>query len=358
MSTEKQVQSILDEAVKAYPGAGMQFCAIKDDQCIVSACAGFTSEKMDKKVEEHTLFPVYSTSKSVPATALSRLIAKGKISPDQPVTDIWPEFGKSGKETTLVRHLLNHTSGLPQRFKEQTSYEIVCDWESMIRAIENAPCDWVPGTQARYQSLTYGWVTMELIQRVTGMSFKEYIAKELGLTDDGDFIFGTTDETEKRISDFRLADGHAKSSSFSVCDPIDDLMQQKCIRRAVLPGFNGFASAYGLASFMNRVNNCDFFSRRILKDATSPEYSPAKDNPVKGSTKIFGYGYALTGPAGDLGKFYGHGGYGGSEAIADRDNNVTCGFTTNILCAAEDIKFELFKYFGIEPRLNWKEAEA
>ena len=355
MSIEKQVQDLLDNAVKAFPGCGMQFCAIKDDQCIVSAYSGFTSKEMNQKVTEHTLFPVYSTSKNVPAAALTRLIAKGKISPDQPVTDIWPEFGKNGKESTLVRHLLNHTSGLPQRFKEQTSYEFICDWQSMIRTIENSPCDWIPGTQARYQSLTYGWVTMELIQRVTGMSFKEYIAKELGLNDDGDFIFGTTDETEKRISDFRLADESKKSSSISICDPLDDLMRQDCVRRAVLPGFNAFASAYGLANFMNRVNNCDFFSRRMLMDATSAEHSPAKDNPRKSVHNLFGYGFALAGPLGDLGKLYGHGGYGGSCAIADRDNNVSCGFTTNILNYGEDVRTELFKMFSIEKYLNWNE---
>ena len=358
MSIEKQVQDILDNAVKAYKGCGMQFCAIKDDQCVVNACAGFTSEAMTEKVNTRTLFPVYSTSKTVPATALTRLIAKGKISPDQLVTDIWPEFGKNGKEKTLVRHLLNHTSGLPQRFKEQSSYEAVCDWEYMIHTIENSHCDWTPGTQARYQSLTYGWVTMELVQRITGMSFKEYIAKELGLKEDGDFIFGTNDEIEKRISDFRLPSENDKTSGFTICDPLDDLMRQKCIREAVLPGFNGFASAYGLANFMNKVNNCDYFSRRVLMDAISPEYSPAKDNPVIGSTKIFGYGFALTGPAGDLGKFYGHGGYGGSFAIADRDNNITCGFTTNIIGGQDEIRDELFKLFGIERCLNWKKEEA
>ena len=351
MNIQQQAQEILNRATSAIPGSGMQFCAFKDGKCIANVFAGYAEFDYSRKVDENTLFPVYSTSKSVPATAITRLIEQGKLSPDQKVTDIWPEFGKNGKGNTLIRHILHHTSGVPQRLKEQTSYEAISDWDTMIHAIENVACDWEPGTKTRYQSLSYGWLTAEIIQRVTKMSFKEYIMKELGFRDDRDFVFGLNDETEKLVSDFKIAEGSQKSSSFSKCDPIDELMKEPLIRRMVQPGFNGFASAYGLASFMNDVINCKFFNRQSLLDATDVSYRPETCTPF-GTCSCFGYGYALSGPADDPGRYFGHGGYGGSEAVAGRDNGFACGFTTNIL--GTEVSFELLELVGMKLREGWE----
>lgn len=353
MDIQKQAQEILNNAVSAIPGSGIQFCVFKDGKCMANVFAGYAALDQSRKADENTMFPIYSTSKSVPAAAITRLIEQGKLSPDQKVTDIWPEFGKNGKENTLVRHILHHTSGIPQRLKEQTSYEAISDWDTMIHAIENVACDWTPGTKTRYQSLSYGWLTAEIIQRVTKMSFKDYIIKELDFSDDRDFVFGLNDETEKLVSEFKLTDGAAKSSSFSRCDPIDDLMQEPLIRRMVQPGFNGFASAYGLASFMNKVVNCQFFNRRSLLDATDISYRPEKCTPSN-EHKCFGYGFALSGPANDPGLNFGHGGYGGSEAVANKETGIACGFTSNILCAHEDVKTELLGLVGIKLRDGWE----
>ena len=353
MDIQQKALEIINQAAAAMPGSGIQFCVFKDGKCIVNAFSGHASFDLSRKVNENTLFPIYSTSKSVPAAALTRLIEQGKVSPDQKVTDFWPEFGKLGKENTLVRHILNHTSGFPQRFKEQTSYEAISDWNTMIHAIENTPCDWTPGTKTRYQSLSYGWLTAELIQRITKMSFKEYIIKELNFKDDGGIVFGLNDETEKLTAEFKLAENCTKSSSFSKCDPIDDLMQEPLIRRMIQPGFNGFASAYGLASFMNDIISYKFFNRQSLLDATSIAYRPETCKPSQ-EHKCFGYGFALSGPASDPGLNFGHGGYGGSEAVAGRDNGIACGFTSNVLCAHENVKSELLGLVGIKLREGWE----
>ena len=352
MNVNQKAAELLHKTAESFPGIGMQFCVFQEGKCVLNLCEGYAKFDGSKKVDENTLFPIYSTSKIVPGVALTKLIEEGKVSPDQKVTDFWPEFGKNGKENTLVRHLLNHTSGVPQRLKEQTSYEEISNWESMIHAIENVQCDWVPGTKTRYQSLSYGWLTAELIQRITKMSFKEYIIKELNFSDSQHFVFGLNDETEKLASEFKLREGEEKSSSFSKCDPIDDLMQEPLIRRMVQPGFNGFASAYGLASFMNDVVNCKFFNEQSLMDATSMEYRPEKTPPTL-EVKCWGYGFALAGPLDNTGLLFGHGGYGGTEVVSHRENKTTCSFTTNILCAGEDTKFELFELFGLTIRKGW-----
>ena len=353
MNIQQQIQNLLKQATEATPGLGLQFCVFQNGKCIVDLFSGDAAFDGSKKVDKNTLFPIYSTSKSVPATALVRLVNQGKVSLDQFVTDFWSEFGKNGKEKTKVLHLLNHTSGLPQRFQEQSSYEAIADWDTMIHAIENTPCDWTPGTKTRYQSLTYGWVTAELIQRITNTSFIDYISSELGFSSSGNFVFGLNDETEKLTSDFKLASNKPQSASFSKCDPLDDLMKNNLVRRMVQPGFNGFASAYGLASFMNDVVNCKFYDQEHLNLAASTKFRPDQGTPVNNCT-MFGLGYALSGPADDPGLFFGHGGYGGTEVIANRDNKTVCAFTTNILSGAEKVKGDLLALFDMQQRVGWE----
>lgn len=354
MNLQQEAQGIVDEAVANGSENSVQFCAYRDGECIVDVCAGYRDFGKTEKIDSRTLFPIYSTSKGVPATALNRLIEQGVISAETPVREIWPEFAVNGKEETLLLHFLNHTSGLHQRFPEQRTYEFVADWESMIHVIENSAPDWVPGTRTRYQSLTYGWVTAEMIRLLTGKEFRDYAIQELfepaGITD---LIFGMTGETEQRAAEFRLAPGEPKSHSISICDPLDDLMRQPCIRRAALPGFNGFASARALAQFYNEILKERYFSRAMLIDATTMR-RPEKEPPTRKEWNCFGNGYALSGPVHDIGEVFGHGGYGGSDALADRGKNLTIGFTAGIL-GPHPCKGELYHLVGLVQREGWKE---
>ena len=352
MNLQKEAQRIVDAAVESGAENSLQFCVYRGGECIVDVCAGWVDFERKRRVDPHTVVPIYSTSKGVPAAALTRLIWEGKLSPDQPVADFWPEFAKNGKERTLVRHLLNHTSGLRQRFAEQKTYELVADWPYMIHVIKESSPDWEPGTRTRYQSLTYGWVTAELIRRISGKEFRDYVRDELfgpaGITD---FYFGTTDEAEQNAAEFRRGPDLGPSSSVSVCDPIDELMRQKCIRRAALPGFNGIASARALAHFYREILAGRYFSRTMLLEATEL-HCPEPDQPRHSSFGTFGYGFALSGPREDPGQIFGHGGYGGSDGLADRKNELAIGFTAGIL-GAHPCKEELYRLIGFEQRIGW-----
>ena len=73
-------------------------------------------------------------------------------------------------------------------------------------------------------------------------------------------------------------------------------------------------------------------SRAMLDRATT--LTRAADDPVPlvpGTWELFGLGYVLSGPKDDLGRIFGHGGYGGSEGIADRKMRLAVGYTSNSL---------------------------
>lgn len=360
MSLQQQAQEIIDRYIASGSENGLQFCVFSKGKCIVDVHGGFFTFDRKEKIDGDTLFPVYSTTKTVAATAVNILIEKGVVSEDTPVKDIWPEFACNGKEKTLLRHLLNHSSGLPQRFPEQRSFEFLCDWKAMTDVIARVRPDWEPGTRTRYQSLTFGWVTGEIVQRITGKSFKEFITEEIfSKASSRDFYIGMDDESEKRAAEFRLpAEQHnaPRPKYENICDPLDELMRQKLVRRSVHPGFNGFASARGLANFYNDMLNERFFSRAMLERATAM-HRPEPEPPTLNSWNTFGNGYALSGPVDDVGRVFGHGGFGGSDGLADQKQQLAAGFTCSVL-GGHPCKTELFDLVGLVQRKRWIEPPA
>lgn len=64
-------------------------------------------------LDTHSLFYLASFTKSLIATLIMQQVERGSVSLARPVADYIPEFGQRGKEQVTVRHLLCHSSGLP-----------------------------------------------------------------------------------------------------------------------------------------------------------------------------------------------------------------------------------------------------
>lgn len=349
---QNQALELINEYISNNQENAVQFCVYKDGKCVINAYSGYMDFDRQNPIDEHSLFPIYSASKAFPATIINMLIEEGKVSEDDYVAKYWPEFACNGKEETKVLHFLNHTSGLPQRFKEVQSYEFAANWNAMLEVIENVQPDWVPGTQTRYQSLTYGWVTAELIKRITNKSFAENLHSRILLPSnlEDDIIFGMTEETEKRAVDFKVQT--EKTTGTTACDPLDDLMRSPVIRKAVLPGFNGFASAWGMASFYNNLLFGKYMSSQMLNRALILRGPEANEIPSLGTFKYFANGYVLSGQADNISNVFGHGGYGGADALVNLEKKLVVAFNSSIL-GGHPLKAKLYNLVNFTQRENW-----
>ena len=65
-----------------------------------------------------TVFIVASISKPMTATGVMLLADRGKLALSDPVRKFIPEFSSGDRELVTVRHLLTHTSGLPDMLPE------------------------------------------------------------------------------------------------------------------------------------------------------------------------------------------------------------------------------------------------
>jgi CubicO group peptidase (beta-lactamase class C family) len=115
-----------------------------------------------------TLMPWFSATKPITAAAVLHLWQAGRLALDDTVASYIPEFAVNGKAAITIRHVLNHTAGIP---KAEGSLESVC-------AAPIEP-EWVPGHRAAYHPQGAFLVLGEIIQRVDGRTYEAYVNEEI-----------------------------------------------------------------------------------------------------------------------------------------------------------------------------------
>lgn len=141
------------------------------------------------------IFLVASITKPIVAMGVMLLIERGQLTLADRVTDFIPEFGQNGKHGVEIRHLLTHTSGLPDMLLDNT--ELRQSHASLTRFLERTceePLAFPPGRSVQYQSM--GFVVLgEIIARLTGMPCGQFLKREFfGPLEMNDTTLGVPDE--------------------------------------------------------------------------------------------------------------------------------------------------------------------
>lgn len=129
-------------------------------------------------LNKHTVFPISSLTKAMTACLVGILVAKNKLTWDQPVQHILPDFNP---QFTLV-HLVTHTLGLPPYAMDYLGF-LGFSSNDMLNALTHCSQTSAP-TEFAYNNL--GFVALEKIIEITlNASFEEalstFIFKPLGM---------------------------------------------------------------------------------------------------------------------------------------------------------------------------------
>ncbi|SFB89403.1 serine hydrolase domain-containing protein [Butyrivibrio sp. YAB3001] len=163
-----------------------------------------------KSVDEHTLFELGSTTKAFTGLGILNLEKEGLIKLDSPVTDYidWfkPQY-KGCDAVVTVRHLMNHSSGIPvwtiSLIPEGCEGEITL--EETVRKIADVKLAHAPGEVHEYATINYDVLAL-IIENVTGQKYEDYITetvlKDVGMNES---FFRTSDSDRQRIFTGRKA---------------------------------------------------------------------------------------------------------------------------------------------------------
>src|ERR1700682_3178324 len=176
---QKEVQTAIDEMVESGTERGMQVAVYHQGTMVVDAVAGLAEAATGRKVTSDTPFYCFSVMKAGASTVAHMLAERGLFTYDTPVVDLWPEFGAHSKEKVTVRHVLNHSAGVP-----------------------GLPL----GTKIGCHAYSFGYIVGEIIRRATGKPISQVLLEEVSgpLGMDRELYFGMPASEHHRLA--RLAD--------------------------------------------------------------------------------------------------------------------------------------------------------
>lgn len=156
--------ALLDAAAATGREPGGAVCVISDGEVVVDHVVGTRDGRVPWTPD--TLVMSYSVAKPFAALTVLDVVAAGRLGLDQPVTDVWPEYGAHGKGATTVRQVLHHSAGLP-RFPEAAADLAFDDIAGLTELLAATPPEFEPGSAVAEHALTYGHLCDALVRRAT-----------------------------------------------------------------------------------------------------------------------------------------------------------------------------------------------
>jgi CubicO group peptidase (beta-lactamase class C family) len=343
---QQQVQKAIDELVESGAERGLQVAVYRDGEQVVDAVAGVADPASGRPVDGGTVFYNFSLVKGATSTIAHILAERGLFGYDTPVAELWPEFAAHGKQAVTVRHVLDHTAGVPG-IPLHTTVEDLCDWDKMCAAIADAEPWWEPGTKVGYHAYTFGYIVGEVVRRATGTPIsrvlRDEVAGPLGVAEE--LWFGMPASEHHRLAPLEDAPGAA---DMDIALP-PDLPMFRAAPLSLFPNAafgnrpdtlaadipaGGKTSARAIArmyaALLGEVDGVRLIPPERLAEATAVSSSGVDE--VFGMPTAWGLGYGIGGPGGDAQDsptVFGLGGVGGSFACGDTASGIAWAVTKN-----------------------------
>lgn len=181
----------LEARVAAKPGYSAQLAVYHRGELVLSHTAG-------QYLAGDALTGIYSVSKGLGALVIALLVQEGKLDPEAPVRQYWPEFAAAGKGQVTVGQLLSHQAGLlgiPGGVPE----EVLLDSRKYAALLAEIPSYWPLGQHiVGYHCLSMGALMEELVRRVTGQELQEIYEQRIRGPLGVDAYLGQPEELEER----------------------------------------------------------------------------------------------------------------------------------------------------------------
>ena len=329
---------------------GASFAATVDGELVVDLWGGYADAARTRPWTRDTIVNVFSTTKAMTALCAHMLVDRGLLDLDAPVARYWPEFAQNGKRALPVHYLLSHRAGLAA-IRQPLPTEAFYDWDRMVGALAAEAPWWEPGSTSGYHAMTFGYLVGELIRRVSGKTPGRFFRDEVALPLGCDFHIGLPAGEDHRVAQMvpPTPEETAAAAPSAAVDPqsllgkvmsnpplTPALANQRAWRAAEIPAANGHGNARSAARVMAALARGGVLDGvRLLRGETLGRAIEAQfdgTDIVLGLPMRWGLGFMLASdrlPMGPNRRAFGHGGWGGSLAVADADARVSWAYVMN-----------------------------
>lgn len=232
---------ILCEGIEAGLHLGAQLLVSVDGEVLADLAVGESRPGVALSPSSPMLW--LSSTKPIVAVAVAQQWERGRLHLDDPIARHIPEFAQGGKENISIRHVLTHTAGLRHLvfgWPEDSWSQIIAN----LSALRIEP-RWVPGEKAGYHVASTWFLLAEIVRRVDGRPFEDYVREEiflpLGMEDSW---IGVTPERYRQWGNLLSPVWNTAKKPF-----VEHPWTQENLLTRPMPGGNGVGPARELARF-------------------------------------------------------------------------------------------------------------
>ena len=310
MTLEVNVSALHDAAQQEVDGglAACQVAVARGGEVVWTASFG--------AADDDTRFGVASATKPIVASAVWLLIGDSALDVSRRVADYVPEFAANGKEPVTVEQVLLMTCGFPNARMDPADG---ADRARRVSRLAEWELEYEPGTQYVYHGASAHWVLAELIERLGGIDFRDFVeqrvTRPLGLPR----LLGIPRAEQTNIAQFSLPSLEGMN------------VDRAAMIEAGVPGGGGVMTAATLARFYQGLlhNPGGIWKPDVLADATGNIRCTLPD-PLMGLPAnrtlgvVIGNGFGTT--WGKSPTAYGWPGAGGQVGFAEPATGVSFAF--------------------------------
>lgn len=216
-SASQKVDAYINAEIHGEKIPGLALAVIRDGKIIKAQGYGLGNVELNVPVKPETIFQTGSVGKQFTATAVMMLVEEGKISLEDKISKYFPEAPTAWKVIT-VRHLLTHTSGIPDYGSEKKKMvDLRRDYseDELVRRFAKFPLDFPPGAKWSYTNSGYVILGV-LIHRVSGKFYGDFLEERVfrPLHMDATHIISEQDIVPYRSAGYRLVQGQLKNQEW------------------------------------------------------------------------------------------------------------------------------------------------
>lgn len=186
------IKNILDNALVNHHVPCSDIAVSVNNKIIYRYMNGTSDDKKKKSIKGDELYFLYSASKPITCTAALQLYERGLIGLEDYIYEYIPEFKnvvvadgtgvRPVQQHIKIRHLFTMTSGMnydlnSHAIRAQLEINPNSSTQEFVRAMAKTSLEFEPGTRFLY-GLSHD-VLAAIIEVVTGMSFGEYLQKNI-----------------------------------------------------------------------------------------------------------------------------------------------------------------------------------
>jgi CubicO group peptidase (beta-lactamase class C family) len=180
-SITEKVDSIVNASMMKYQIPGLSIGVTLEDSILIAKGYGFASIDFDTRVTKNTTFHTASISKLFTSQGIKKLVALQLVNYDDLLIEIAPNLNYQNDyaKKITIRHLLEHTSGLPDIRKYEWSKNERSDTalKRYVESLKLKPAT-KPGSNYHYSNLGYE-ILGYVVEITSGRNFDDFIKDEV-----------------------------------------------------------------------------------------------------------------------------------------------------------------------------------